>query len=90
MQSLLSQAVRGRVMDKEVVRDRIGFSHPLPSHLLSARPRLLLRVKPLRNLNKREGARLTVFLTRIKVKCSKYTVNYINLRAEKPFRVAEE
>ena len=77
-------------MDKEVVRDRIGFSHPRPSHLLSALPRLLPRAKPLRNLNKREGARLTVFLTRIKVKCSKYTVNYINLRAKKPFRVSEE
>ena len=78
------------MVDKEVVRDRIGFTHPRPRHLLSALPRLLPRAKPLRNLNKREGARLTVFLTRIKVKCSKYTVNYINLRAEKPFRVSEE
>ena len=77
----MSLAVRGRVMDKEVVRDRIGFSHPLPSRLLSARPRLLPRAKPLRNLNKREGARLTVFLTKIKVECSQYTVHYNYFRA---------
>ena len=37
--NLLSQVVRDRVMDKKVVRDRIGFSHPRFSHLLTPPPK---------------------------------------------------